>query len=236
MLDEIDRNRFLPRRGEEQADGDDRELAGLVPIEAAVVGRGRAGVLLQGLRRGDNDRGVDRGRLPGCARERLGFVVLPGAPAEILPAGFACPKCGGTEFTKETDVLDVWFDSGSSCRAVVENRLAHVSGGYVFGRLRPAPGMVQQVAGHRHGHEGRVAVQGTRQPRFHARQRGQGDEQVDRQHRRPAEDHIQVGRGRAAAVLLVDGLFRGRARRRGNTHARDRRVPAHAQHIPIRTR
>jgi len=43
--------------------------------------------------------------------------------AEILPAGFACPKCGGTEFTKETDVLDVWFDSGSSCRAVVENRL-----------------------------------------------------------------------------------------------------------------
>ncbi len=44
-------------------------------------------------------------------------------PSQLLPAGFRCPKCGAAEFTKETDVLDVWFDSGSSCRAVVENRL-----------------------------------------------------------------------------------------------------------------
>ncbi len=43
-------------------------------------------------------------------------------PSEILPPGFQCPKCGGTEFTKETDILDVWFDSGSSCRAVLETR------------------------------------------------------------------------------------------------------------------
>lgn len=43
--------------------------------------------------------------------------------SELLPQGFKCPKCGGTEFTKETDVLDVWFDSGSSCRAVTERRL-----------------------------------------------------------------------------------------------------------------
>ena len=34
--------------------------------------------------------------------------------SELLPAGFKCPKCGGAEFTKETDILDVWFDSGSS--------------------------------------------------------------------------------------------------------------------------
>ena len=43
-------------------------------------------------------------------------------PREILPSGFECPECGGSEFTKETDILDVWFDSGSSCRAVLENR------------------------------------------------------------------------------------------------------------------
>lgn len=42
--------------------------------------------------------------------------------SEILPQGFRCPKCAGAEFTKETDILDVWFDSGSSCRAVLENR------------------------------------------------------------------------------------------------------------------
>jgi isoleucyl-tRNA synthetase len=41
-------------------------------------------------------------------------------PAEILPAGFKCPKCGASEFTKETDILDVWFDAGSSSRAVLE--------------------------------------------------------------------------------------------------------------------
>jgi len=33
---------------------------------------------------------------------------------EILPKGFKCPHCGGTHFTKETDTLDGWFDSGST--------------------------------------------------------------------------------------------------------------------------
>lgn len=42
--------------------------------------------------------------------------------AELLPEGFKCPKCGGADFRKETDILDVWFDSGSSCVAVLENR------------------------------------------------------------------------------------------------------------------
>src|SRR5262249_53734172 len=38
---------------------------------------------------------------------------------ELLPAGFCCPKCSGTEFEKERDILDVWFDSGSSHAAVL---------------------------------------------------------------------------------------------------------------------
>ena len=41
---------------------------------------------------------------------------------EILPQGFVCPKCGKTHFKKEKDIMDVWFDSGVSWRAVVENR------------------------------------------------------------------------------------------------------------------
>lgn len=40
--------------------------------------------------------------------------------SEILPASFKCPHCGGTHFTKETDTLDGWFDSGSSHFAVLE--------------------------------------------------------------------------------------------------------------------
>ena len=34
--------------------------------------------------------------------------------AEILPAGYKCPHCGGVHFTKEEDTLDGWFDSGST--------------------------------------------------------------------------------------------------------------------------
>ena len=34
--------------------------------------------------------------------------------AELIPAGFACPHCGGKEFEKESDTLDGWFDSGST--------------------------------------------------------------------------------------------------------------------------
>src|SRR5205085_11238809 len=40
---------------------------------------------------------------------------------ELLPEDFKC-QCGGSEFTKETDILDVWFDSGSSSIAVLEAR------------------------------------------------------------------------------------------------------------------
>ncbi len=41
--------------------------------------------------------------------------------ADLLPAGFAC-DCGCTSFTKETNTLDGWFDSGSSHFAVLENK------------------------------------------------------------------------------------------------------------------
>ncbi|MET0168729.1 MAG: isoleucine--tRNA ligase [Vicinamibacterales bacterium] len=38
---------------------------------------------------------------------------------EFLPPGFTCPSCGGKAFERETDILDVWFDSGSSHEAVL---------------------------------------------------------------------------------------------------------------------
>lgn len=41
---------------------------------------------------------------------------------DLLPEGFKCPKCGGVNFKKEKDIMDVWFDSGVSWRAVVEKR------------------------------------------------------------------------------------------------------------------
>ena len=41
---------------------------------------------------------------------------------ELLPEGYVCPKCGKKHFKKEKDIMDVWFDSGVSWRAVVEKR------------------------------------------------------------------------------------------------------------------
>ena len=40
--------------------------------------------------------------------------------AELLPEGFTCAHCGGRHFTKETDTLDGWFDSGSTHYAAME--------------------------------------------------------------------------------------------------------------------
>ncbi len=41
---------------------------------------------------------------------------------EIVPEGAACPHCGGKHFRKESDIMDVWFDSGSSYAAVLQER------------------------------------------------------------------------------------------------------------------
>ncbi len=42
--------------------------------------------------------------------------------SNIIPADATCDKCSSQEFVKETDILDVWFDSGVSHAAVLEDR------------------------------------------------------------------------------------------------------------------
>lgn len=44
---------------------------------------------------------------------------------EFIPAGMTCAECGGTEFEREGNILDVWFDSGSSHEAVLPFREDH---------------------------------------------------------------------------------------------------------------
>ena len=64
---------------------------------------------------------------PESVRHVRDLVKLHGTDAwferdarDILPAGFKHPETGEIEFTKETDIFDVWFDSGSTCRTVLE--------------------------------------------------------------------------------------------------------------------
>ena len=67
--------------------------------------------------------------------EHTADVWYERSAADLLPAGTRCAKCGGAEFSKESDILDVWFDSGSSHLAVLtpENRLPWPSDLYLEG-------------------------------------------------------------------------------------------------------
>ena len=63
---------------------------------------------------------------PQVNKQVVAFVSKKGADAwytpeadAILAAGHKCAHCGGTKFKKETDILDVWFESGSSHAAVL---------------------------------------------------------------------------------------------------------------------
>ena len=55
-------------------------------------------------------------------REHGADVWFEREAGDLMPAGVRCPKCGGGDFKKETNILDVWFDSGVSHAAVLEHR------------------------------------------------------------------------------------------------------------------
>jgi isoleucyl-tRNA synthetase len=68
-------------------------------------------------------------------REHTADAWYDRSAAELVGPGVACTRCGQGEFRKETDILDVWFDSGSSHLAVLtpENGLPWPSNMYLEG-------------------------------------------------------------------------------------------------------
>ncbi|MCX5711758.1 MAG: class I tRNA ligase family protein, partial [Candidatus Omnitrophica bacterium] len=66
---------------------------------------------------------------PEAIRKLARFSAAEGSDAwfsrgvkEFVPQGLKCPHCSGTEFSKGSDILDVWFDSGASHQAVLKKR------------------------------------------------------------------------------------------------------------------
>ncbi|HZT33709.1 MAG TPA: isoleucine--tRNA ligase [Bryobacteraceae bacterium] len=81
---------------------------------------------------------TERGILEGIVKlfaEHSADVWYERSPAELLPPGTRCRKCCGAAFHKENDILDVWFDSGSSHLAVLteENGLSWPADLYLEG-------------------------------------------------------------------------------------------------------
>jgi isoleucyl-tRNA synthetase len=60
--------------------------------------------------------------IAGLVEEHGADIWFTRSEEELLPPGTRCPSCGGERFRKETDILDVWFDSGVSYAAVMESR------------------------------------------------------------------------------------------------------------------
>ncbi|GBF33336.1 isoleucyl-tRNA synthetase [Desulfocucumis palustris] len=57
--------------------------------------------------------------LQGLFREHGSDVWFAREAADLVPPGLKCPDCGSGSFIKETDIMDVWFDSGSSHMGVL---------------------------------------------------------------------------------------------------------------------
>ena len=68
---------------------------------------------------------------------------------EILPAGTKCPKCESTRFRKESDIMDVWFDSGlDTCGRARQAGRPAVPGRHIPRGRRPVSRLVPVIDAH----------------------------------------------------------------------------------------
>jgi isoleucyl-tRNA synthetase len=118
-LEEIDRVTWVPRWGKER-------IAGMVRNRPDwCISRQRSwGVPIAMLRcRECGEFVYDEGVLDGITslvEESGADIWFMKEAEEFLPQGYKCSGCGAVGFSKETDILDVWFDSGVSHAAVLE--------------------------------------------------------------------------------------------------------------------
>ena len=74
--------------------------------------------LCEGCGKPLNDKGVNEKVAQLFARSGADSWFVPGVES-LVPAGTKCPHCGETKFERETDIFDVWFESGTSYLALL---------------------------------------------------------------------------------------------------------------------
>ena len=156
---------------------------------------------------------------------------------EFVPAGLTCPACGGTSFEREMNILDVWFDSGSSHEAVLSVRpeLTWPADIYLEGSDQHR-GWFQSSLLVGLGTRGRAPFRQVLTHGFLDRRRRPEDVEVARQHHRAAGRHQAERRRHPPAVGLDERLPRGDPRRQGDPRPRRRGLPQDPQHAALPAR
>jgi isoleucyl-tRNA synthetase len=80
--------------------------------------------LCEGCGKPLNDAGINR-KVVELFRRAGADAWFTSEPDSILPADAKCPHCGGTKFERETDIFDVWLESGASYLALVDDEPAY---------------------------------------------------------------------------------------------------------------
>ena len=117
-LDEIRRVKWDPAWGEERISNMIATRPDWCISRQRIWGVPIAVFLCEGCGKPLNDPGLNRKVIELFARGGADAWYTPQADA-LVPAGTKCAKCGNTKFSKETDILDVWFESGCSHAAVL---------------------------------------------------------------------------------------------------------------------
>ena len=228
----IEATRWVPAAGQEPDPRHDREPARLVRLAPARLGRADRGVRAQGERRGAARPGggrADRGGL------RAGAAPMPGS--RPIRRSSSARSRDPADYEQVTDILDVWFDSGSThadrARAAARARLA----GLALSRgLGPAPRLVPLLAARELRHARPGALRGGPDPRLRGRRAGPQDVEVARQRGLAARSDEDPRRRHPAAVDGQRRLRRGRPDRRGDPGRPGRRLPPAAQHAALSAR
>ena len=153
---------------------------------------------------------------------------------DLLPAGFACPKCGGRGLRQgdrhPRRLVRLGLLARGRPRAAGRPALA---GRRLPRGQRPAPRLVPLVAPHRRRDPRPRALPPGDHPRLHRGRRGQEDLEEPRQRRRHPEAHQHLRRRGPAAVDHHGRLPRGHADLRRHDQAGGGGLPQGPQHDPL---
>ena len=136
------------------------------------------------------DQGNYRERVADEVEREGADIWFERSVGDLLPGGTTCKKCSGSEFSREEDILDVWFDSGSSFAAVLEkaDNLSFPADLYLEGSDQHR-GWFQSSLLVSVGTRGRAPFRAVLTHGFVVDAKGKKDEQVHGECHRPPEGH-----------------------------------------------